>query len=383
MGNLLSSLFDRLRSSFDKRKSSITIIGLDAAGKTTLLYRMKLGEVILTMPTIGYNVETFQYKNIKFTAWDIGGNKHTRRWWQQYIDNIDAVIFVVDATDHERVDEAKQALHLIFEAEELSNTKLLVYANKQDQPGAMSAEELQEKLELSEATKNPTRVQTCIATTGEGVYAGLDWLSKALCDKFRLVSGMRKTRIGIVGLDFAGKTTLLYKIKQGDVVTTIPTIGFQIKSFEYKNIRCSAWDIGSDNPRCFRVMWHRLLMDCDAVVFVVDATDRDRIEHAKHELHLILANEELGHQKLLVLANKQDLPSAMSIEEVQERLELSEAMTISTHVQPCVAATGQGVYEGLDWLGGTMADTLGLQRSVLAATYNQAEARQAPGRITP
>ncbi|RLN88078.1 hypothetical protein BBJ28_00015456 [Nothophytophthora sp. Chile5] len=184
MGNLLTSplefFYDSWASVFGNRESRIMIIGLDAAGKTTLLYQIKLGEVVTTIPTIGFNVETFQYKNIKFTAWDISGQEKIRALWQHYLYNNDAVIFVVDATDHERVDEAKQALHLIFEAEELSNTKLLVYANKQDQPGAMSAEELQEKLELSEATKNPTRVQTCIATTGEGVYAGLDWLSKAV-----------------------------------------------------------------------------------------------------------------------------------------------------------------------------------------------------------
>ncbi|KAF4317241.1 hypothetical protein BBO99_00008132 [Phytophthora kernoviae] len=90
-----------------------------------------------------------------------------RSLWKHYLTNNDAVIFVVDAADHERVEEAKQALHLIFEAEELANTKLLVYANKQDQPNAMSAQELREKMELSEVTKNPTHVQACIATAGD------------------------------------------------------------------------------------------------------------------------------------------------------------------------------------------------------------------------
>ncbi|KAE8913095.1 hypothetical protein PF005_g12575 [Phytophthora fragariae] len=184
MGNLFSfsldALYGSLASFFGSRESRIMIIGLDAAGKTTLLYKIKLGEMVTTIPTIGFNVETFEYKNIKFTAWDIGGQDKIRSLWKHYLSNNDAVIFVVDAADLERVDEAKQALHLIFEAEELANTKLLVYANKQDQPNALSAAELRERMELSEATTNPAHVQPCVATTGDGIYEGLDWLSKAL-----------------------------------------------------------------------------------------------------------------------------------------------------------------------------------------------------------
>jgi ADP-ribosylation factor protein 1 len=184
MGNLLSfsleALYGSLSSYFGNRESRIMIIGLDAAGKTTMLYNIKLGELVTTIPTIGFNVESFQYKNVKFTAWDIGGQEKIRGLWKHYLYNNDAVIFVVDAADLERIGEAKQALHLIFEAEELADTKLLVYANKQDQPGAVSAEELREQLELAEVTKNPTHVQACVATTAEGVYEGLDWLAKAV-----------------------------------------------------------------------------------------------------------------------------------------------------------------------------------------------------------
>lgn len=184
MGNLFSyslqGLYDNLASYFGNRKSGIMIIGLDAAGKTTLLYRIKSGELIATIPTIGFNVETFEYKNIKFTAWDIGGQDKIRSLWKHYLSHNDAVIFVVDAADLERIDEAKQALHLIFEADELADTKVLVYANKQDQPCAFSAEEVRERLELSEMTANPVHVQPCVATTGDGIYEGLDWLCKAL-----------------------------------------------------------------------------------------------------------------------------------------------------------------------------------------------------------
>ncbi|CAI5735413.1 unnamed protein product [Hyaloperonospora brassicae] len=184
MGNLFSfsldALYSSLASFLGNRESRIMIIGLDGAGKTTFLYKIKLGDLVTTIPTIGFNVETFEYKNIKFTAWDIGGQEKIRSLWKHYLSNNDAVIFVVDAADVDRIDEAKEALHLIFEADELAQTKLLVYANKQDQPDALSADELRERLELADVTQNPTSVQACVATTGEGLYEGLDWLSKAV-----------------------------------------------------------------------------------------------------------------------------------------------------------------------------------------------------------
>ncbi|CAH0484926.1 unnamed protein product [Peronospora farinosa] len=184
MGNIVSysleSLYGSLTSYFGNRESRIMIIGLDGAGKTTFLYKIKVGKTVTTIPTIGFNLESFNYKNIKFTAWDIGGQEKIRSLWMHYLYNNDAIIFVVDAADIERIDEAKEALHLIFESEELATTKLLVYANKQDQPNALSANELRERLELQDVTKNPTYVQPCIANTGEGLYEGLDWLSKAV-----------------------------------------------------------------------------------------------------------------------------------------------------------------------------------------------------------
>lgn len=70
MGLAISKLFDRL---FGKKEMRILMLGLDAAGKTTILYKLKLGEVVSSVPTIGFNVETVEYKNIKFTVWDVGG----------------------------------------------------------------------------------------------------------------------------------------------------------------------------------------------------------------------------------------------------------------------------------------------------------------------
>ena len=70
MGLTLSRVWSRF---FGKKEMRIVMVGLDAAGKTTILYKLKFGEVVKTLPTIGFNVETVKYKNISFTVWDVGG----------------------------------------------------------------------------------------------------------------------------------------------------------------------------------------------------------------------------------------------------------------------------------------------------------------------
>lgn len=107
MGMFFTKLFDRLSS---KKESRILMVGLDAAGKTTILYKLKLGEVVTTIPTIGFNVETVDYKNISFTVWDVGGQDKIRPLWRHYYQNTQGIIFVVDSNDRDRVAEGELLL---------------------------------------------------------------------------------------------------------------------------------------------------------------------------------------------------------------------------------------------------------------------------------
>eukprot|EP00803_Ostreobium_quekettii_P000044 evm.model.scf_1305.3 EVM.evm.TU.scf_1305.3 scf_1305:12872-13407(-) len=103
MGNALKKMFDRL---FGNREMRVVMLGLDAAGKTTILYKLHIGEVLSTVPTIGFNVEKVQYKNVVFTVWDVGGQEKLRPLWRHYFNNTDALIFVVDSQDRDRIDKA-------------------------------------------------------------------------------------------------------------------------------------------------------------------------------------------------------------------------------------------------------------------------------------
>merc|ERR1712137_1263575 len=152
MGLTFSKVFGKL---FGKKDVRILMVGLDAAGKTTILYKLKLGELVTTIPTIGFNVETVQYKQISFTVWDVGGQDKIRPLWRHYYQNTQGIIFVVDSNDRDRIDEshntehsAKEELHRMLAEDELRDAVLLVFCNKQDLPNAMSVNDVTTKLGL-------------------------------------------------------------------------------------------------------------------------------------------------------------------------------------------------------------------------------------------
>merc|ERR1719151_364499 len=123
------------------------MVGLDAAGKTTVLYKLKLGEVVTTIPTVGFTVE---YKNLSFTVWDIGGQDKIRKLWRHYYLGTAGVISVVDSNDSDRIEDAREELAKMLAEDELRDAVLLVFANKQELPGAMPTAEVSQKLGLND-----------------------------------------------------------------------------------------------------------------------------------------------------------------------------------------------------------------------------------------
>uniref|UniRef100_A0A915IY66 ADP-ribosylation factor-like protein 1 n=1 Tax=Romanomermis culicivorax TaxID=13658 RepID=A0A915IY66_ROMCU len=162
MGNLMAYF----KNLFGSKEMRILILGLDGAGKTTILYRLQVGEVVTTIPTIGFNVEQ---------VWDLGGQTSIRPYWRCYYSNTDAIIYVVDSADRDRIGISKQELISMLEEEELKGAVLVVLANKQDIPGSMSVAEVHKALGL-EALKNRTfQIFKTSATKGEGLDESMDW----------------------------------------------------------------------------------------------------------------------------------------------------------------------------------------------------------------
>ena len=222
MGVLVSKLLGVIMGNKEVR---VLILGLDNAGKTTILYKLQMGEVVTTVPTIGFNVETVQcavqccanfaapthrsaaaqicapsaalsrphrspppsrprrYKNLRFQVWDLGGQTSIRPYWRCYYQNTNAVIYVVDSADTERMGISKQELVTMLEEEELKDAALMVFANKQDLPNAATAEVIAEKLGLSALKNRQWQIFKTSALKGDGLYDGLDWLISTLRDK--------------------------------------------------------------------------------------------------------------------------------------------------------------------------------------------------------
>ena len=169
---------------FNKKKQNkeykILILGLDNAGKTTILKSIS-GQTIKNLPpTKGFNVKIIQKENIKFTFWDIGGQKSIRNIWENYFENNDALIYVIDSSDVYRIEESGKELRNLLENNLLSGIPLLIYANKQDLNLSLNPEEIMNQLNLENIINRKWTIVACSAITKIGLIDGLEWLEKCL-----------------------------------------------------------------------------------------------------------------------------------------------------------------------------------------------------------
>ncbi len=183
MGQAVGVLERAFLRIWPEKEVRILMLGLDNAGKTTILYRLQLGQVLTTVPTIGFNVETVQYKNIKFSVWDLGGQSSIRPYWRCYYANTTAIIFVIDSCDHERLDTVGEELQTILTEPELADAAILVFANKQDAQGALPAATITKKLKLTELKDRNWAIRGCSATEGKGLEEGMDWLVQTIAEE--------------------------------------------------------------------------------------------------------------------------------------------------------------------------------------------------------
>jgi len=165
-----------------KIEMRVVTLGLDGAGKTTILFKLKQNEFVPTIPTIGFNVETLEFKNVKITLWDVGGQHKLRPLWKHYYLNTQAVIFVLDASNRERLGEAQSELVKLLSEKELKDASLLILANKQDaEAGAASIEEITDRFQLYKMCCGRSwHIQATSSATGHGLQEGLEWLSRQL-----------------------------------------------------------------------------------------------------------------------------------------------------------------------------------------------------------
>eukprot|EP00002_Diphylleia_rotans_P000199 TRINITY_DN100_c0_g1_i3.p1 TRINITY_DN100_c0_g1~~TRINITY_DN100_c0_g1_i3.p1 ORF type:complete len:218 (-),score=46.31 TRINITY_DN100_c0_g1_i3:318-971(-) len=170
----------------------VLITGQYGSGKTSLLYRLHLHELVTTIPTIGFNVETVKYRNLTFNMWDLGGRSMTRQLHRLYYQGAKAVIYMIDTMDGDFMSEAADDLSRVVAEESLAHVPILLLLNKQDLPSAMDLEEVKKRFNMEHVLRNHDWTAVgCSVVTGEGIDEGMDWLCQRL--------GSKKSKLDAIG----------------------------------------------------------------------------------------------------------------------------------------------------------------------------------------
>ncbi|KAK3912377.1 ADP-ribosylation factor-like protein 2 [Frankliniella fusca] len=159
-----------------EKEMRILMLGLDNAGKTTILKRFNGEDIDTISPTLGFNIITLEHRGFKLNVWDVGGQKSLRSYWRNYFECTDGLIWVVDSADKRRLLDCKKELHQLLEEERLAGATLLVFANKQDLAGALSFEEIRDVMDLTSIKTHHWQIVGCSAVTGSHLLEGIDWL---------------------------------------------------------------------------------------------------------------------------------------------------------------------------------------------------------------
>lgn len=191
-----SSLLDSLPST--QGTLHVVMLGLDSAGKTTALYRLKFDQYLNTVPTIGFNCEkvkgtTGKAKGTSFLIWDVGGQDKLRPLWKSYTRCTDGIVFVIDSVDEERMEEAKMELLKTIRSPENAGVPILVLANKQDLPSAKDPAEIEKLLGLNELGPNHLwHIQPACAIIGDGLDEGLEALYEMILKRRKICKQSKK-----------------------------------------------------------------------------------------------------------------------------------------------------------------------------------------------
>ncbi|KAG0306123.1 ADP-ribosylation factor-like protein 8B [Dissophora globulifera] len=179
MAAFIQSLLNWLRSLFFKTEMELTLVGLQNSGKTTLVNVIASGQFSEDMiPTVGFNMRKVTKGNVTMKLWDIGGQPRFRSMWERYCRGVNAIVFVIDAADHDKLDAARTELRNLLDKPQLANIPVLVLGNKNDLPGALTVEQIIEVMGLKQIASREVSCYSISAKNQVNIDITLQWLTK-------------------------------------------------------------------------------------------------------------------------------------------------------------------------------------------------------------
>ena len=353
--------------------TKVIFLGIDAVGKTSLLYKLKLNENVQTIPTIGFNVENIEYKNRKIYIWDMGGGCKIKYLWGHYMENANCLIFVVDVSAKDRIDEYIESFQVLLDQhKDHRNIPIIIFNNKKNDKKEFESEEILKKVNMP-----PEIIPQILegnVLSGEGLPELLEYIynniefkeeeeneeKEEYEEKEENENGSEKNKkerkkVCMFGLSDAGKTTILYLLKTGEKLITLPTIGYNVEEIENefweKNIEI--WDVGGTKK--IRPLWTHYLNDINGLIWVYDISNEKEIEESQNELIKILSDSKVSENiPLLIYANKEDLNKNEGIIEIFINKIQNYIEYRPYYIQKCNINDLESYKNGLFWLNNNM-----------------------------
>ena len=301
--------------------SKVLILGADGVGKTSLLYKLKLNKDVQTIHTIGFNVEEINYKDKIIRMWDIGEDDKIKNLLKQYMADSKCIIYVLNLADKERLDYYIEYFNsMLDQLKNYMNIPIIIFGNKFIDKAEFEPEEMLKKINFPPEI-TPPHILKGNVKTGEGLSDLLDYIynniefseekkekTEAEKENNEKIEKKDDFKVKMFGLDDAGKTKILYILKLGTKVMTIPTIGFNVETIENesqeKNI--TLWDIGGN--KMVRPLWKQYFCNSNGLIWVYDMSKKEKYEESQNELKSILYEPDIKSDiPLLIIANKSDL----------------------------------------------------------------------------
>ena len=339
-----------------RKNYRVLLIGFNFGGKTKLLFRLKLDLLIATVPTIGFNVETVPFGNLDLTIFDLNsGTYQLRSLWKHYLPDLDAIIYVIDSADAEKIPESKECLVNFLEENQVKDIPVLVLCNKQDLPNAATPVQIKGETEL----KSENLFIGCSVNTGEGINEGLGWLVGILSERNPCIDNRplenptnitNEYRTIMIGSGSSGKTAILNRLKSDSFLTTMPTVGYNVEKIEFKDLALTIFDLGGGTDE-LRSLWKNYTQGLDGIIYVIDSTDLNSLPISQGYLNFFLQNNELGDIPILVLCNMQDLCNTAPISQIKAGFQFNNESSFKA----CSAFSGEGLKEGLEWFGDALS----------------------------